>query len=447
MGSRDGDWRQLLEDDPSSLLRLVDRDFLRGLMNDFTVATGLHANIVNVSGVSIFSKRDARNNCEFCKIVRALDREAGLRRCVDAYEREGRAAVEAGEAVVFRCPAGLFEWIMPIMLEGVHIGSIICGQVLMHEPDEGLRRELAEFNRDVTEDSERLFQAAQSLDVVSPAKVEAASHLMGILANSIMRSVFEELRRESDAAYQKRLLDEERDTREELERQLDVYSTSYYLDQVQMLSDAASKRDFDKARSILTVIIADDVNGSDDLNYVQTRLYDLVFMVSHAAIDGGVDPEQCMSIMTEYSDAARFTSSLEGMGHLAEDTGRQLLKAMEESASARRPAVDSMCSYIKGHLDESFALKDVADAVELSPYYASRIFKDDMGMTIMDYATMARMNEAKYMLTDPTLHIEDVAGRLGYADPSYFGRVFKKTVGMSPRQYRAEHGASVAGTA
>lgn len=433
------DYRRMLEERPSELLKLVDKDFLRDLLNDFTNATGLTANIVNTEGKSIFSKKDAQHNCEFCRVVRSLENKKGLHRCTDAYASAGKQAAEYQEAIFFRCPAGLVEWITPIMLEDVHIGSIICGQVLMWNPDEYFWIEIEQFNKDLTDDFEPLKEAAGKLQVVSSSKVQSACKLIGILANSIMGSVWDEMRRKSEAEYQEKLLEQERDTRKELERQLNVYSASYYYDQIQGLANAAKNRDFDKARSILKVIIADIINKGNDFDYTQTQLYDLVFNISHVAMENGVDSEESMRIMTEYCSSERYTSSLEGMGHLATETGEDLIAAMENSSGSHRPAVDAMCGYIKSHLNISFSLKDVADAVELSPYYASRIFKEDMGISIMDYATMARMNEAKYLLSNPKYRIGEIAAKLGYADPSYFGRVFKKTVGMSPRQYRATH--------
>ena len=433
------DYRRLLDEKPSELLKIVDKDFLRALLNDFTIATGLTANIVTTTGRSIFSKKDAQHNCKFCRLVRSLEKKKGLHRCISSYERAGIQAARYNESSIFRCPAGLVEWITPIMLEDKHIGSIVCGQVLMWEPEEFFWVELEQLNRELTDDMQPLIDAAKELQVVSAAKVQAASKLLGILANSIVRSVWEEIRRKSEAEYQKKLLEQERDTRQELERQLNVYSASYYYDQMRGLQNAAKNNDFDKARSIFTVIVADSISRSKDFAQAQTQLYDLVFMIEHTAIDGGADPEECMRIMTEYCSAERYTSSLEGLGHVATETGEKLLKAMQSSAGTHRPAVDAMCGYIKSHLNLSFSLKDVANAVDLSPYYASRIFKEDMSVTIMDYATMARMNEAKYLLSNPKYRVEEIAAQLGYADASYFGRVFKKTVGMSPRQYRTSH--------
>lgn len=227
--------------------------------------------------------------------------------------------------------------------------------------------------------------------------------------------------------------------RRQLDHQLNTHSASYYHDQTQGLVNAVTSRDFARARSLYTVILADIVGHNAEPEYVRTQLYDLTFMLSRLAIDSGVEPEGCMRLMTEYCGSERYTSSLQGLGYAASETADRLLGAMELAARPYRPAVEAMCGYIRSHLNLAFTLKDVADTVGLSPYYASRIFKEEMGDTIMEYATKARVNEAKYLLSNPKYRIDEIAAQLGYADPSYFGRVFKRHVGVSPRQYRMSH--------
>ncbi len=433
------DWRLFLKEHPSELLKTVDPDLLRNLLKDFTVATGLTANIITTEGKSIFNRKDAQNNCNFCKIVRELERKKGMNRCVGAYRRAGIQAARYGEPSIFRCPAGLVEWVSPIVLEGIHIGSLVCGQVLMWEPEEFFWIELNNLNSCLTDDLEPLMAAARELQVVPADKVQAASRLMSILANSIMGLVWEEIRRKSEARYQKELLEKEKGMRLELEKQLNVYSMSYYRDQTRSLIAATSSRNFEKARSIVTVIIADIINRNDEFDYAHTQMYDMMFMLSRVAIDSGAESEECMRIMTDHCSVARYVSSLEGLGHAAGETAERLISEMETAAGTHKPAVEAMCGYIKAHLSVTFSVKDVADTVDLSPYYASRIFKEDTGITIMEYATKARINEAKYLLTNPKFRVEEVAAQVGYTDPSYFGRVFKKQVGMSPRQYRMCH--------
>ena len=427
------------EKNPSDLLKLLDKDFLRRLLEDFTAATGLTANIISIEGRSIFSHADAQKNCTFCKLVRELERKRGINRCAAAYKRAGLQAVRFSEPYIFRCPAGLVEWVAPITYDGMHIGSVVCGQVLMWEPEDFFWVELEQKNLAITDDIQPLIDAAKELQVVPTNKVQAASRLLAIIANTIMESVLNEVKRKNDLAYQERLLEKERDTRRELERKLNASSTTYLLDQTKGLIKTLKTEDYDEARRVFTVLLADIFNSTGSFSEAYASLFDVIVSVSHHAIDSGVDPDECMKVNLGFCNTDRFSSRLEELGEAAEKTFDQQLELIKANSRPRKRAVEAMRGYIKSHLNVNFSLADVADSVELSPYYASRIFREDQNMTIMEYAVQMRMDEACYLLANPNLRIDEIAARLGYADSSYFARVFRKHVGMSPRQYRLSH--------
>ncbi|MGJ9459755.1 helix-turn-helix transcriptional regulator [Oceanobacillus sp. CF4.6] len=68
--------------------------------------------------------------------------------------------------------------------------------------------------------------------------------------------------------------------------------------------------------------------------------------------------------------------------------------------------------------------------------YLSRKFKQETELTITAYQQMIRLNKAKHLLKTETLSIEEIAWVIGYDDPSYFARVFKKDIGCTPSEYR-----------
>ena len=91
---------------------------------------------------------------------------------------------------------------------------------------------------------------------------------------------------------------------------------------------------------------------------------------------------------------------------------------------------------MKDHYRENLTLENIAASAFLSSGYASRIFKKQMNISIMDYLLQLRMDEAKKMLRETTLSIDEIASKTGYADSSYFTKVFRKAMGMTPSRYR-----------
>jgi two-component system response regulator YesN len=84
-------------------------------------------------------------------------------------------------------------------------------------------------------------------------------------------------------------------------------------------------------------------------------------------------------------------------------------------------------------------LDETADYIGLSPYYFSKMFKERFQMTFIDYLTQLRITKAKELLNDQKMSLKEIASTIGYRDPNYFSRVYKKATGESPSDYRTRH--------
>ena len=92
--------------------------------------------------------------------------------------------------------------------------------------------------------------------------------------------------------------------------------------------------------------------------------------------------------------------------------------------------------YIMEHYSEVYGLEDLAGIFYMDKSYLSRIFKEVTNFTVNEFINCQRIGHARDMLLDESLSMEEISQRLGYERLSYFDRVFKKYVGMSPLQYR-----------
>ncbi len=93
-------------------------------------------------------------------------------------------------------------------------------------------------------------------------------------------------------------------------------------------------------------------------------------------------------------------------------------------------------NYIQENYSHDISLDDVSRAVNISPYYFSRVFKDESGENFIEYLTRVRVEKAKELLADPSLSVKLISSMCGYSDPNYFSRLFKKQTDMTPREYR-----------
>ena len=93
--------------------------------------------------------------------------------------------------------------------------------------------------------------------------------------------------------------------------------------------------------------------------------------------------------------------------------------------------------YIETHYyKEELSLQDLAQSVQISPTYLSRLLKSEIGVSFIEYLTYVRVQKAMQLMSDPTVKIYEVAERVGYSNQHYFSTAFKKVVGLSPVEYR-----------
>ena len=107
-------------------------------------------------------------------------------------------------------------------------------------------------------------------------------------------------------------------------------------------------------------------------------------------------------------------------------------KRQERSGNIIKTAKD----YIDAHFDKDISLDDVSKVVNISPYYFSKIFKEESGLNFIEYLTNIRIDKAKNLLENSNLSIKEICVSCGYSDPNYFSRSFKKNVGVTPTEYK-----------
>ena len=135
---------------------------------------------------------------------------------------------------------------------------------------------------------------------------------------------------------------------------------------------------------------------------------------------------------TSFLDEAQ---TIQAMREYVKDHLHRVLSESEEHKS--NYAVRTVCEYVLSHLQEEDLTAGVlADVVYLTPAYLSGLFRKTMGTTLVQYITDVRMKQACQLLMDPQLKLYQISDMVGYSDAKYFARQFKKTIGMTPSEYR-----------
>lgn len=123
------------------------------------------------------------------------------------------------------------------------------------------------------------------------------------------------------------------------------------------------------------------------------------------------------------------------------DKTREIGAKMEDSKEKEAVSViDRAKEYIDENFRKDISLDDVSREVDISPYYFSKLFKQETGKNFIEHLTEIRLKNARELLQDSQLPIKEICAQSGYSDPNYFSRIFKKYEGVTPSEFRERLG-------
>jgi len=110
-------------------------------------------------------------------------------------------------------------------------------------------------------------------------------------------------------------------------------------------------------------------------------------------------------------------------------------RAQPDAASHNR-YLDLAIRFIHEHYRENITLKDIADHLQISESYLTKIFRGKTSYSVVEYITQYRLKQAIDLLMDPNVKIYEIAEKVGYQDSRYFSTLFKKEMGLTPSEFR-----------
>lgn len=171
-----------------------------------------------------------------------------------------------------------------------------------------------------------------------------------------------------------------------------------------------------------------------------------------------MEPDLAVLILTGYSSKDIAVRALRGDADdymekpvdiaRAKEILARLLRETRARGDIKEGGVEGKIERVKHFLEVNYhkpvKLEDAARTVCLSPKYLSRLFKQRTGTGFNEYKLQVKMDRAKEMLNETRKSIFQISGELGYQNPESFIRMFKKTTGCTPSEYRDKNNKSLA---
>lgn len=178
--------------------------------------------------------------------------------------------------------------------------------------------------------------------------------------------------------------------------------------------------------------------SDDALRNLKYHLVITVAFITRFCVDGGMERETAYNLSDLYirqADKAKTEKEISEIHKAAiRDFTLRMSKIKKENIYSK-PVIDCF-EYVYENLNEQFSISEIADKLDLTPQYLSKLFHKETGMTLKAYISKKRIETACQMLRFSDYEAAEIGAFLAYSSHSHFIQCFRKATGLTPREYR-----------
>ena len=173
---------------------------------------------------------------------------------------------------------------------------------------------------------------------------------------------------------------------------------------------------------------------------MRIRAIELTTLLSRVAMDGGANAESVYGLNSKFLTLISQKQNLDELCVLLQEVAEGFTNALFYEKDKGNAYIRKALRFIADNYFEHLELAAVADFVQLSPSYFSTLFRQVVGMNFREYLSRVRVEESKRLLLSTEFALADIAVSVGFPDQSYYCKVFKRIVGVSPGKFRTQPG-------
>jgi len=216
---------------------------------------------------------------------------------------------------------------------------------------------------------------------------------------------------------------------------LSVKSDEYPLDKEKAMIKYFISRDIEGALKALDdIFIWMSLNYNDDIDKIKSKLIELFIIIKR-----NIPYRMNENDYTEQLYIMKLLKIVDiyELKHSFYNYIKQMLLSINDNREKQLEGIIiEAVEFINNNYNKNINLNDVAKNLNMSYHYFSKFFKGSIGENFVDYITDIRMKKAKELLKIKDYPIKEICFNIGYNDPNYFSKTFKKHLGISPTEYR-----------
>ena len=420
--------------DRVSLVKLLGKEKFERIEGVFRKHFQLGLETRNIQGREIKQMCSVDCQPKFCRIVRGS--MTGRGRCNKERRRSLKIAIETGQSYISLCHAGVVLVCVPIMDKDKALGGIFFGKCLWEPVTQILVKDVEKRLKGIRINRKKLTSAMRELPFIQGRKINKAAQFLFDLLYEVAAFDPRVIRWRRERSEQQSQIGEFIQERKKLGTEW-----HYPLESERELMGKVKIGDRTGAKEILNSILGTILFKTiGELGILKARLLELLSILSRSAVEGGVDIDVMLEKNLTYVNKVMRINNQEDLCAWISTALNEFIELVYSSQDARkvsqiRPAIN----YIDANYNKPITLADVAKASHLSISRLAHIFKEQMGITIIDYLTSVRIERAKQLLLATDQNCTEICFEVGYNNQSYFTRTFKGLVGMAPRQFKARN--------
>lgn len=410
-----------------------EKKYLEEMLNNFARATELGIIAVNTYGEVFLASRDYYE-CAYCRHIQST--EKGRQQCTRTYKKACRQAFKWREPYFFTCHAGLVMWAVPIYADGTEVGAVMCGQVLLWEPDQVFCQDAERFCQN-EEEKIQMTREVEKLRVISANQCQSSANLLSVMMQYLSKtqnSIF--MDQKNLLSWRDAMTNRIQERKKTLEHE--KFDWSVYLRREKRYLQYVRMGDKVKIQNMLEMLFTDiEILCSYDKNQVRSCLLDFMAVTARAIVEAGADSEVVMSGLGGYKKNVRERDNIEEMMELAYRGLNQWFDSIYLlSTNDYISVLKSVREYIEDNYSRKITLDDICAHVFLSKSYLCTLFHEKTGSTIHDYILRIRVEKSIELMKNRELSIKEIMKLCGFESQSYYTKVFRRLIGVNPGQYR-----------
>ena len=406
---------------------------LQEVLKNLQAFTGISVQLIDREGSLLLAYGEPNS---YCGILKKNVFAAG--ECASLHMKAGQRAQKLGQAYIFSCHADLNHIAFPMTDRDVLLGTVILGPFIMDEADSTLVSGLAEKYRLSPALSLELYDELSGIPVIAPDKAGQLQKLVDHLLSPLIPGERAALLQNQEKTYQQAKIGET--IRVYKEQQAQPSLIFFHKKEKELLSKVRTGS-MQEVRGLLNELIGYVLfSEGGKMDAMRIRAIELTTLLSRVAMDGGANAESVYGLNSKFLMLINQKQNLDELCMLLQEVAEGFTSAMFFEKDKGNSYIRKALRFIADNYFEHLELAAVADFVQLSPSYFSTLFRQVVGMNFREYLCRVRVEESKRLLLSTEFALADIAVSVGFPDQSYYCKIFKRIVGVSPGKFRARPG-------